>query len=303
LTAFFARLGSVLIKAVGKMLVKLNPGTTGTPMCNFGCCNSGGGCCHPLMQTQVMDPNCRLFEDIHHPQCLDNCNAAVELKTNTKPRVRKLSSPSKRSLTRQRNKAKVAVVQGNSEFVGVAPPPLSSTHQYLLTQEKCLSDNDGDDEGETLHLLVTAAHDGSRVAQNNNNNNNNSGLSSFSSMPRQGRRKKSKKVEEHHPTTTTKKKENNWLLMQPQQQQQQQQQMMRASESEPLLESPLTPAAAAAAGGTGTGVAPPSNQASRLVSFSSALNGCHRQNGIEKEEEGEAKRCQFHQHFKSNFFE
>jgi hypothetical protein len=128
------------------------------------------------------------------PLCLENFDGPTKSQQQ-KPRVRKLSSPNKRSLTRQRNKAKMSS-HANPELQDV--PPLKA-HQYLLRKEKCLSDNDGDDEGESLLAASSSAaasaghHDGSsRVTLGS------SGINAFSSMPRQGRRKKSKKVEEFH---------------------------------------------------------------------------------------------------------
>ena len=165
------------------------------PDCGSDLCTNPGACCHfhhPLVSSQ-------------DAQGFDIATV-MEGKNQGKPRVRKLSSPNKRSLTRQRNKAKVLTTNSNAEFA-----PLKS-HQYLLDKEKCLSDNDGDDEGESLHLLIGSAPEGSK------------NLTSFSSMPRQGRRKKSsKKVEETHTAS--------WLV-----QHQQQREKRESFESDGLLE-------------------------------------------------------------------
>ena len=141
---------------------------------------------------------------------------------------RKLSSPNKRSLTRQRNKTSKPCPE-----LFELPPPLTA-HQFLLRQEKCLSDNDGDDECDALiGLLPTSRHAAATPA--------------FASMPRQqGRhRKKSRKVED---VTVLMKDGNN--LQQHQHQHQQQRDNNNSAvdddtdearvECEPLLDSNST---------------------------------------------------------------
>jgi hypothetical protein len=139
--------------------------------------------------------------------------SVIESKNQGKQRVRKLSSPNKRSLTRQRNKAMVVNMSSQNNAAEFAP---LKSHQYLLEKEKCLSDNDGDDEGESLHLLIGSAPEASKH------------LSSFSSMPRQGRRKKSSKKVEETQTAS-------WLV-----QHQQQREKGKSFESDRLLEASST---------------------------------------------------------------
>ncbi len=75
----------------------------------------------------------------------------VENGTFKKPRVRKLSSPSKRSQARNRIKGKIEA--GNSTDDGDVE---MKSPMIFLKDERCLSDNDGDDESEANSLLTTS---------------------------------------------------------------------------------------------------------------------------------------------------
>lgn len=72
--------------------------------------------------------------------------------TLKKPRVRKLSSPSKRSQARNRNKGSMKEA-GNSTDDGDAG---MKSPRLFMRDDRCLSDNDGDDESEALNQIATS---------------------------------------------------------------------------------------------------------------------------------------------------
>jgi len=79
-----------------------------------------------------------------------SCNPIVEGGTLKKPRVRKLSSPNKRAQVRNRtNKGKAVNSTEDGDVV------MKMSANILSYHDRCLSDNDGDDESEALNLLST----------------------------------------------------------------------------------------------------------------------------------------------------